>query len=151
MKIATLFTVIVLASLLVFFGLAATAANRAVDREYALREQHTSSVVSTINQYNASTAPNRGASGATFTNVLLVVFALTGLFTAVGATVGKGGLNGLVRQLKSGRRSHRPVHTPAPVPVHTPLTMNDYPMREPVHALAASTTSTEEPDDNIQW
>jgi hypothetical protein len=68
----------------------------------------------------------------------------------VGAAVGKGGLNGLVRQFKSGRRSPRHIHAPTAVPVHAPLAMNDYPLRDPVHALTASSTSTEATDD-IKW
>jgi hypothetical protein len=150
MKPSTLITTLVLFAILVFFGLSAVAANRAVDREYEYRERHSSSVVSTIEQYNTAVNPSQRSQSGTIINVVVIVLAVTLLFTAVGVTVGKGGLNGLVRQLKSHRRSSQPVHRPAHVPVHTPPALNDYnPIREPatVHALTASETH----DDEIQW
>ena len=150
MKPSVLIIAITLSFLLFLFGLAVVSANRIVEREYDHRERNTSSVVSIINQYNESTTPNRGGMfGSTAVNVLFAIFALTGLFTAVSMAVGKGGVNGLVRQLKANRRARRPAPQPTAVNTAAPLPVNAYPVREPVHALTANTPAEEA--DEIQW
>lgn len=153
MKPMTLITLLFLAGLVFLFAVTAFTANRWVEREYEYRERHHSAVVSTMNQYNASLNPASTGPSVNVTNFLLVLFASTGLFTAVGALIGKDGLNGLLRQLKSILKKPRPVHRPTAVNVHEPLPVNAYPLREQppaVHALP-DYQETQEPSDGIRW
>lgn len=147
---------------LIFIGLLFTtgafwlAADRAVQAEYAYREQSESVIATRITQYQ-SAREGQKASAFTGGGMLTAVLAFTMLFTAVSGFMGKDGLTGVLRQLHRmmpKRSRPRPTAPPVNASVNTaaPLALPEYnPRREEVNTAVASNPTREGGSDAIQW